>query len=91
MAAYTGQKIIFAEKLSHEYLHVEMVDGDKIKITPGGELLTYGQPPALWNFVYENKNPGINIGVHHKDTAGLPELYPNVAGAPGIVEEDYDY
>ena len=36
--------------------------------------------PAMWNFVYENKNPNVDIGVHKNENGKLPELFENVDG-----------
>jgi hypothetical protein len=34
--------------------------------------------PELWNFIYDNKNPDIAVGVHY--VGNLPELFPNIEG-----------
>jgi|SRR6056300_1705152 len=37
--------------------------------------------PAGWNFVYDNKNPGVEPAVYHGSDERLPKIYPNCKGA----------
>ena len=97
--AYIGEKVIYAEKSEHEYVHVAFIDGENLIVSEGGQLLIpagkkgvwnkekathelvpFYDAPEQWNFVYDNKNPNIEVGVYHRSHDGLPELFENVDG-----------
>jgi hypothetical protein len=95
MAMYIGQKVVYQELLSHRYAHVDIIDGERLFISEGGELrIAEGQgwspalgkvvrkhsTPARWNFVYENKNPGLEPAAYHAGDRRLPELFDNIEG-----------
>ena len=92
MINYNGQKVAYIENEDHLYAHVAIVDGDKVEITDSGLLVLRDNyfaykgdsiAPAKWNFVYENKNPGVDVGVHKNENGKLPELFENVDGEVG--------
>lgn len=90
---YIGDKVIFQELPQHEYVHIQIVDGIYLTISDGGELriptgkrwsneagttVVRYDTPVKWNFVYENKNPGLKPAAYKRDHPGLPEMFPNV-------------
>jgi len=89
MINYNGHKVAYIENADHLYAHVAIVDGDKVEITDSGLLVIRDNyfaykgdsiAPAKWNFVYENKNPDVAVGVHKIENGKLPELLDNVDG-----------
>jgi len=73
VAVTDGGQLVITDKFSRKQSNW---NSDEQKLVTAYEAYA----PAKWNFVYDNKNPDVEAGVHKIEDGKLPELFENVDG-----------